>query len=173
MAIDSYTDVNTNVTNSAGRLGRNYPNNYIESEICGSSPIKFGYAAQVLAGVVSPLAAANAAAISTKNTLGVATFSPAANGLDSVQYEQYDQVGLLKTGIVNVVVEEAVVKGDTVRVRLTTSVAKIVGMFGTTADTAKTATVNGARFVSASSADSSGVLIAELFLPDSITLTVD
>ena len=35
MAIDSYTDVNTNQTNSAGKLGRNYTNNYIESEVCG------------------------------------------------------------------------------------------------------------------------------------------
>lgn len=173
MAIDSYTDINTNQTNSAGRLGRNYPNTYVESEVCGATALKFGYGIQVLSGVASPLAAANAAAISAKNTFGVAMFSPAANGLDSAQYEQYDQVGILKTGIVNVVVEETIAKGDTVRVRLTTASAKIVGMFGTTADTAKTATLNGARYVSASQTDASGVLIAEVFIPDSVTLTVD
>jgi len=159
MAIDSYTDINTNVTNSAGRLGRNYPNNYIESEVCGSGAIKFGYGCQVKAGVVQVLATGDVTTISARNTMGVATFSPAANGLDSVQYEQYDQVGLLKTGIVNVVVEEAVAKGDPVRVRHTTNAAKITGMFGTTAEATRTALVNGARFVSSSSADSSGEFV--------------
>jgi hypothetical protein len=173
MAIDSYSDVNTNQTNSAGRLGRNYPNNYIESEVCGSGAIKFGYGAQVKSGVVSALASGDVATISSKNTFGVAVFSPSANGLDSNQYEQYDQVGFLKTGIINVPVTETIAKGDLVRVYHTTSTAKIVGMFATTAEATKTALLVGARWVSASQTDASGVLIAELFIPDSITLTAD
>lgn len=173
MAVDSYTDVNTNQTNSAGRLGRNYPNNYIESEVCGSGAIKFGYGAQVKSEVVSALASGDVATISAKNTFGVAVFSPNANGLDSNQYEQYDQVGFLKTGIINVPVTETIAKGDLVRVYHTTSTAKIVGMFATSAEATKTALIAGARWVSASQTDASGNLIAELFLPDSITLTAD
>jgi hypothetical protein len=69
MAIDSYSDVNTNQTNSAGRLGRNYPNNYIESEVCGATSIKFGYGAQVKSGVVSALASGDVANISAKEIL--------------------------------------------------------------------------------------------------------
>lgn len=173
MAIDSYTDINTNQTNSAGRLWRNYPNNYIESEVCGSTAIKFGYACQVKAGVIEPLATGDVTTISTRNTMGVAMFSPSAKGLDSKQYEQYDQVGFLKTGIVNVVVCETIAKGDPVRIIHTTDGADIVGMFATTANAANSALVNGARFVSASQADASGELIAEVFIPDSITLTAD
>ncbi|HMW08381.1 MAG TPA: hypothetical protein PKL30_19300 [Leptospiraceae bacterium] len=173
MAIDSYSDVNTNQTNSAGRLGRNYPNNYIESEVCGATSIKFGYGAQVKSGVVSALASGDVANISARNTFGVCTFSPGANGLDSAQYEQYDQVGFLKTGIINVPVTETIAKGDLVRVYHTTSSSKIVGMFATTAEATKTALITGARWVGASQTDASGVLIAELFLPDSITLTAD
>lgn len=173
MAIDSYSDVNTNQTNSAGRLGRNYPNNYIESEVCGSGAIKFGYGAQVKSGVVSALASGDVATISSKNTFGVAVFSPNANGLDSNQYEQYDQVGFLKTGIINVIVTETIAKGDLVRVYHTTSSSKIVGSFATTAEATKTALLAGCRWVSASQTDASGNLIAELFIPDSITLTAD
>lgn len=173
MAIDSYTDVNTNQTNSAGKLGRNYTNNYIESEVCGSDAIKFGYGAQVKAGVVAILATGDVTTISARNTFGVAVFSPGAAGLDSNQYEQYDQVGFLKTGIVNVVVTEVIAKGDPVRVYHTTSSAKIQGMFATTAEATKTALIAGARWVSASQTDASGNLIAELFIPDSITLTAD
>ena len=173
MAIDTYTDVNTNQTNSAGKLGRNYTNNYIESEVCGATAIKFGLAAQVKAGVVSPLASGDVATISARNTMGVTIFSPGAAGLDSNQYEQYDQVGLLKTGIVNVVVNEAIAKGDLVRVYHTTSSSKLVGQFCTTAEATKTALLAGCRWVSASQTDASGNLIAELFIPDSITLTAD
>jgi hypothetical protein len=112
-------------------------------------------------------------AISANNTLGVAMFSHTANGLDSKQYERYDQVGFLKTGIVWVVVHETVAKGDPVRITHTTDGANVVGMFGTTANAANTALVNGARFISASETDADSVKVAQVFIPDSITLTAD
>lgn len=179
MAIPTYTDISTASKSAPGEVSTNYKNNYVESEVCGSNALKFGYGIQVKSGVANVLAAADAATISARNTFGIAVFSPVARGLDDRQYEQYDQVGILKTGIINVICEETVAKGDAVRVRLTnhaSDATKLVGKFGTTADTAKTAVINGARFVRSSGSltvDGSTYIIAELFLPDSITLTVD
>ena len=74
--------------------------------------------------------------------------------------------------MVGVFVEEAVSRGDAVRVRIVNHAslaAKVAGNFCKTADTGKTAVVSGAEWVSDSTA--AGVVI--LYLRDSTSLTVD
>ena len=79
---------------------------------------------------------------------------------------------MVKSGMVGVYVEEAVSRGDAVRVRIVNHAslaAKVAGNFCKTADTGKTAVVSGAEWVSDSTA--AGVVI--LYLRDSTSLTVD
>lgn len=94
---------------------------------------------------------------------GVSAWSKDATNFDADAYADNEPVGVVKAGVVQVKVEEAVAIGDVVRVRHTvhaSDVTKVPGLFCKTADPGKTALVSGARFLSATTG--AGVAAVEL-----------
>ncbi|MDD3089972.1 MAG: hypothetical protein PHT95_08545, partial [Candidatus Omnitrophica bacterium] len=70
---------------------------------------------------------------------GVAGYSTEASDLDNSQYDDEDVVAVIDQGPVMVYVEEAIVAGDSVRIRHTTSGTSIKGSFCKTAVPGETA----------------------------------
>jgi len=83
---------------------------------------------------------------------GVSAKSFEASDIDNEAYSDGDVMGVIDEGYVQVYVEEAVSKGDPVRVRHTADTGKYAGDFATTADAGKTALLVGAEFASETTA---------------------
>lgn len=98
---------------------------------------------------------------------GVAGFSTDATNLDSNSYVVNDPVAVIRTGVMSVLVSEAVTAGNPVRVLHTDDNAAIVGTFVTTAVPGKTALLSGAEF------RSDGSDRAVVYLPSGRVLTPD
>lgn len=101
--------------------------------------------------------------------IGVIGYSPYASDLDNSKYEQYDDVSIVESGVVGVFVEEAVTPASAVRIRHTTSGAKIKGSFCTSAVANQTVLVAGAEF---RGSGASGTIVP-LYLDPVFTTTAD
>ncbi len=150
----------------AGKVAEHNPINQISSFAAEEDDIKFGRATmegtdnekqvKIFAGASGVFA-------------GVATYSTQASDLDNSQYKQYDSIGIMKQGEIMVYVEEAITKGDTVRIRHTASGSLVAGSFGTTADAGKTVVLTGAEYRS----DAASGTVARLFLSPPFSTSAD
>jgi hypothetical protein len=124
-------------------------------------------------GVVQGTAANQAKVISSAadKFLGIAAHHPGAEGLDSEQYEDKNQMDIVENGVYSVWVEEAVDPNSEVRIRHTEGVApgNLPGQFRTSAAPGKSALLTGAKFKSSTT----GAGRALLDLSGVFTLTAD
>jgi hypothetical protein len=100
---------------------------------------------------------------------GVALKSTEASNLDDSHYDDHDSVAVIDQGIVNVYSEETIALGDSVRIRHTTSGAKVKGSFCKTAVAGETAVLSGAEW---RAAGASGTAV-KLYLDPPFTITAD
>lgn len=151
----------------AGKLPQEYPNQYTESGVAGET-IAFGRAVGEHSNGKTMLAL-ETLAIPYK---GVSVFSTDAKDPDNDSYLDGDPIGVLKSGFLQVKVEEACNPLSQVRVRVenhASDVTKVHGNFCATAEAGKTARLKGAEFKS--TLMTAG--IATLFLPDSVEYIAD
>jgi len=130
-------------TPDLGKEGQIKSSEHIAGDRAAEGVVKFGR------GVVQGTTANQAKVISAANQklLGVAAYHAGANGLNSEQYEDKDQMDIIENGIPSVWVEEAVNQNSPVRVRHTVGAAGTApGQFCTSADAGKTAVLSGAKF---------------------------
>jgi len=150
----------------AGRIPEHNPFNHIASFAAEEDGIIFGRA--VMEGTDNEKEVKIYASASGVFA-GVAAYSTEASDLDNSKYEQYDPVGVMNQGEIYVYVEEAVSKGDTVRIRHTASGDKVAGSFATTADTGKTVVLSGAEYRS----DAASGTVARLYMAPPLSISAD
>jgi len=149
-----------------GEIPEHNPFNHIASYAAEEDNIKFGRA--TMAGTDNEKEVKIYASASGVFA-GVACYSTDASDLDNSQYKQYDVAGIMNQGEVYVYVEEAVSKGDTVRIRHTASGDKVAGSFATTADSGKTVVLSGAEYRS----DAASGTVARLFMSPPLSISAD
>jgi len=128
-----------------GEIAEHLPDEYISSFVA-EEVILFGSA--VARGTEAEKTKTISSA--TNELLGVAAKSFEASNFDDAAYAANDPVGVVRTGIVVVWVEESVQPGDKVRVRHTSVSGKPAGVFCKTSEAGKTAVVEHAEWKSAS-----------------------
>jgi len=150
----------------AGRIPEHNPMNLIESYAAEEDGIKFGRA--VMEGTDNETEVKIYASASGV-FVGVAAYSTEASDLDNSAYNQYDPAGIMTQGTILVYVEEAVSKGDTVRIRHTASGNLVAGSFATTADAGKTVALTGAEYRS----DAASGTVAKLYIAPPFSISAD
>jgi hypothetical protein len=150
-----------------GKHPIHHPINYTATAI-GEGVIQFGRA---LSAGTSNDQAKTISGVS-KRFVGVSAYSVSASLLSEGKYSDKDVVGVIKTGYVSVYVEEAVNRGDAVRIRHTNHASDatlLAGQFAKTAEAGKTAVLSNAEWVK--DAGSAGVGI--LYIGDNAVITAD
>ena len=128
-----------------GKKGQTKSSEHIRGDRAAEGVVKFGR------GVVQGTAANQAKVIgaAADKFIGIAAYHAGANGLNTEEYSDKDQMDIVENGVYSVYVEEAVDQNSIVRIRHTVSGAGTApGQFCKTAEVGKTAVLSGAKFKS-------------------------
>lgn len=159
-------DFYSNAVLGPGQITEHNPKTMIGSRAAEEDDIIFGRAGMAGTDTVKEVKTFSGAG---GKFIGVIGYSTYASDLDNSKYEQYDDVSVVESGVVGVYVEEAVTPASPVRIRHTTSGAKIKGSFCTSAVAGETCLLTNAEF---RASGASGTVVP-MYLDPVFTTTAD